>query len=87
MGSEVSKRKVVVPTTTITSSCTIRTSILLENANLKQLIKFKQINDAYNPVYERIQKFMSDVSYLLLLSTFCIAIYIIENFWLIYFAL
>jgi hypothetical protein len=65
----VSKRKLVVPTTAITSSGTIHTSTLLKNADLEQLIDFKQINGAHNPLYDRIQKFIFDVSYLLLLST------------------
>ena len=59
------KRKAVVPDESVTSSGAIPISVLIENANMEDLIKVYQVAKKHDPIYICIQEFLTRVSLIL----------------------
>ena len=71
------KRKVAAPNASVTSSGTILISALIENVDMEDLIKVYQVDHKHNPIYNRIQEFLTRVSlYILSCFYFVIAFFI-----------
>ena len=64
------KRKAVAPDASVTSSGAIPISVLIENADMEDLIKVYQVAKKHDPIYIRIQEFLTRVS--LILFSFCL---------------
>ena len=64
------KRKAVAPDASVTSSGAIPISVLIENADMEDLIKVYQVAKKHDPIYIRIQEFLTRVN--LILFSFCL---------------
>ena len=53
------KRKAVAPDASVTSSGAIPISVLIENADMEDLIKVYQVAKKHDPIYIRIQEFLT----------------------------
>ena len=75
----VRKKKVVAPDASVTSSKTIPISVLIENVDIKDLIKVYQVDQKHDPIYLCIQEFLTPVSlYILFCFYFFIAFFILQ---------
>ena len=59
------KRKALAPDASVTSSGAIPISVLIENADMEDLIKVYQVAKKHDPIYIRIQEFLTRVSLIL----------------------
>ena len=55
----------MVPDASVTSSGAIPISVLIENADMEDLIKVYQVAKKQDPIYIRIQEFLTQVSLML----------------------
>ena len=74
------KRKVAVLDASVTSLGTIPVSALIENVDMEDLIKVYQVDHKHDPIYIRIQEFLTRVSlYILSYFYFVIAFFISQS--------
>ena len=59
------KRKAVVPDASITSSSAIPISVLIKKVDMEDLIKVYQVAKKHDPIYIRIQEFLTRLSLIL----------------------
>ena len=72
------KRKAVVPDASVTSSGAILISILIENVDMEDLTKIYQVAQKHDPIYIRIQEFLTRVSLILFSFFVFIAFFILQ---------
>ena len=74
----VRKRKVVAPDASVTSSGAIPISVLIENADMEDLIKVYHVAKKHNPIYIRIQEFLTRVSLILFSFSLFVSLFIVQ---------
>ena len=72
------KRKAVAPDASVTSSGAIPISVLIENANMEDLIKVYQVAKKHDPIYIRIQEFLTRVSLILFSFSLFLSFFIVQ---------
>ena len=72
------KRKVVAPDASVTSSGAIPISVLIENADMEDLIKVYQVAKKHDPIYIRIQEFLTRVSLILFSFSLFVSFFIVQ---------
>ena len=71
------KRKAVALDASVTSSDAILISILIENADMEDLIKVYQVAKKHDPIYIRIQEFLTRVSLILFSFSLFVSFFIV----------
>ena len=74
----VQKRKAVAPDASVTSSGAIPISVLIENADMEDLIKVYQVAKKHDPIYIRIQEFLTRVSFILFSFSLFVSFFIVQ---------
>ena len=72
------KRKAVAPDARVTSSGAIPISFLIENADREDLIKVYQVAKKHDPIYIRIQEFLTQVSLILFFFSLFVSFFIVQ---------
>ena len=72
------KRKAVAPDTSVTSSDAIPISVLIKNADMEDLIKVYQVAKKHDPIYIRIQEFLTRVSLILFSFSLFVSFFIVQ---------
>ena len=72
------KRKAVAPDASVTSSDAIPISVLIENADKEDLIKVYQVAKKHDPIYIRIQEFLTRVSLILFFFSLFVSFFIVQ---------
>ena len=72
------KRKAVVPNVSVTSSGAIPISVLIKNADMEDLIKVYQVAKKHDPIYIRIQEFLTQVSLILFSFSLFVSFFIVQ---------
>ena len=72
------KRKAVAPDASVTSSGAIPISVLIENADMEDLIKVYQVAKKHDPIYIRIQEFLTQVSLILFSFSLFVSFFIVQ---------
>ena len=72
------KRKAVAPDASVTSSGAILISVLIENADMEDLIKVYQVAKKHDPIYIRIQEFLTRVSLILFSFSLFVSFFIVQ---------
>ena len=72
------KRKAVASDASVTSSGAISISILIENADMEDLIKVYQLAKKHDPIYIHIQKFLTRVSLILFSFSIFVSFFIVQ---------
>ena len=72
------KRKAVAPDASVTSSGAIPISILIENADMEDLIKVYQVAKKHDPIYICIQEFLTRVSLILFSFSLFFSFFIVQ---------
>ena len=72
------KRKAVAPDASVTSSGAIPISVLIENADMEDLIKVYQVAKKHDPIYIRIQEFLTRVSLILFSFSLFVSFFIVQ---------
>ena len=72
------KRKAVAPDASVTSSGAIPISVLIENADMEDLIKVYQVAKKHDPIYIRIQEFLTRVSLILFSFSLFLSFFIVQ---------
>ena len=71
------KRKAMAPDASVTSFSAILISILIKNADMEDLIKVYQVAKKHDPIYIRIQEFLTRVSLILFSFSLFVSFYIV----------
>ena len=71
------KRKAVASDASVTSSGAILISVLIENADMEDLIKVYQVAKKHDPIYIRIQEFLTRVSLILFSFSLFVSFFIV----------
>ena len=69
-----------MPDASITSSRTIPISILIENVDMEDLIKVYQVDHKHDPIYIRIQEFLTRISLYILYCFYFVISFFISQF-------
>ena len=72
------KRKAVAPDASVTSSSAIPISVLIENVDMEDLIKVYQVAKKHDPIYIRIQEFLTRVSLILFSFSLFVSFFIVQ---------
>ena len=72
------KRKAVAPDASVTSSGAISISVLIENADMEDLIKVYQVAKKHDPNYICIQEFLTLVSLILFSFSLFVSFFIVQ---------
>ena len=72
------KRKAVAPDASVTSSGAIPISVLIKNADMEDLIKVYQVAKKHDPIYIRIQEFLTRVSLILFSFSLFVSFFIVQ---------
>ena len=72
------KRKAVAPDASVTSSGAIPISVLIENMDMEDLIKVYQVAKKHDPIYIRIQEFLTRVSLILFSFSLFVSFFIVQ---------
>ena len=72
------KRKALAPDASVTSSGAIPISLLIKNADMEDLIKVYQVAKKHDPIYIRIQEFLTQVSLILFSFFLFVSFFIVQ---------
>ena len=72
------KRKAVAPDASVTSSGAIPIYVLIENADMEDLIKVYQIAKKHDPIYICIQEFLTRISLILFSFSLFVSFFIVQ---------
>ena len=72
------KRKAMAPDASVTSSGAIPISVLIENADMEDFIKVYQVAKKHDPIYIRIQEFLTQVSLILFSFSLFVSFFIVQ---------
>ena len=72
------KRKAVAPDASVVSSGAILISVLIKNMDMEVLIKVYQVAKKHDPIYIRIQEFLTRVSLILFSFSLFVSFFIVQ---------